>query len=281
MAKFNIVQQKDHLLYEDVLFNHSINPILKPSIVIVGGQIGDLKTLSDCYQAIMLMGRFAEIVVPQKLAKLVQSLPVREVIELTAAGQVRKDSLQTVAEVTNMLILAPGIEETSTNQVALEFLLEYSTSAVICDEMLYLAKIKPSVFKRKDLIFCLSTNGLILLANYLQVGVNIKPDRGIYNKIDIILALHQHLGSPFVIYDNRQILVFESERNIGVTQIEIDNIDRLRGALLGILAGLMARSDGRMTDVFKKAMSVSFIFNRTITQADPWIALKQQMTDWV
>lgn len=259
--KHTIIHQKDEPLYPEVLFNRPINPLLKPVILLIGGGAGKLTTLSSSYQIIGVLGIRRGLVAPKNLASLGDLLPITAYIEPTRAGQINKAALAAVANDSNLMVLAPDLANNSTNQLACDYLLRsYQSAVVITDEILRLAAISPDVLVRSNVIYFISTAGLIALANYLKIGIAIRPNRGIYNKIDIIKSLQNKLTSDFVVYDQQQILICTLDGQIGVTDIKSTDIFDQQGILLGLLASLVADYSGQLKNVFKRTMMAGYIF---------------------
>ncbi len=275
-----IIRQKDELLFGDVLFNRPINPVLRPRLTIVGGSVKGLKTLSDCYQAAGALGATTELIVPAQIAEFTHGLPVAAYIELDKNKMLKVSSLQDAGANCNLLVLAPGLAESASTQMALEYMLTDAKAVIlVSDEALSVVSINPTIFSDTQAIFCLSTKGLITLANHLKIGVDIKPDRGIFNIIDIINTLRTSLRAGFVIYDNNNIIVSEDGDKVGVTSLEMEDIDHCRGYLIGLLAGLVAQYDNDIDQFLPKAMTASYIFRQSLQTPETLVNLKSTLAE--
>ncbi len=252
------------MLYPEVLFDKPINPMLKPVVLIVGGEVGSLNNLDTAYQILSALDAYPELIVPSGLSKLGVKVPAKACIELQSAGQINKAILKSQLDDANLLVLAPFLPQNSTNQIACDYMFENCTSPVIItDEALRLARLNPTVFHRTNTIFLISSHGLIDLANYQKIGVSIRPDRGVFNKIDIIKELQGKFKSDFIVYDKEQILVCSRDDVMGI--VDTNNVDILarRGVLLGLMSGLLADSSSKNINFFKRAMTAGYIFKVT------------------
>lgn len=265
MARPEIIHQKDELLYPWVLFNRPINPSLKPTVLLVGGSPGNLTDLSDSFQAALATNVQLELLIPKSLSNLVDTLPVKAYIELNKPYQINKAKLDDAIAASNLIVLAPNLAVNSTNQLAMIHIMQHSQQAMILtDEVLRVFKVPTIHFNNQNMLFLISVDGLIKLANYLHVGVSIKPNRGVYNKIDIIHSLQSKINCSFIVYDAEQLLVCDREGGVGLIEFTQSDIFAYRGFLIGIISGLMADYGSRINEVIPKVLTAGYVLRKCI-----------------
>lgn len=278
MSHPSIIHQRDQILYPDILFNRPINPLLRPRILLVGGRPGGLKELSDCYNTMLALGPSPELVIPDTIGQLTASLHPAVELKSLQGGQLDKSQLEQVLKEIHLVVLAPGLAKGSINQLAIEYILNSSQAVMLLtDEALRLAQINPKIFRRQKTIFCLSTEGLVVLANYLRVAVTIRPKRGIFNHFDIICAIQQVVGGIFIVYSQSQIIVVDTPDRIGVVELDQAEIPALRGVFLGLVAVLSADIGQQTSKIFEKSMVAGYLLRQNYQSNDIIFSIKKQI----
>ncbi len=278
MSHPSIIHQRDQILYPDILFNRPINPLLKPHILLVGGRPGGLKELSDCYNTILALGIFPELVTPVAVGQLTPGL--RPAVELKSlqGGQLDKSQLGQVITENHLVVLAPGLAKGSINQLAIEYILSNSQAIMLLtDEALQLAQINAEIFRRQKAIFCLSTEGLVAMANYLGVAVTIRPKRGIFNHFDIICAIQEAVGGVFIVYSQSQIIIVDKPDRIGLVELDQAEIPVLRGILLGLVAAISADIGQQMSNIFEKSLVAGYLLRQNYQSNNIISSIKEEI----
>ncbi len=268
-----LIHQRDESLYPDVLFNRPIRGLSRMHVALFGGGKRGVVTLSEVYSTMQSTGIEPTCVVEALVANLAP-LPIGSIILHTDK---KSQQVSETAEVlsfvdrSNMVIMAPEAELGSSLQILFEKVLsETQTPVIITDEAVGLYRFTPRNAKRVNVLFVLSSEGLMKLANILALPVKIRPGRGVYNTLALVEAVHEATGAHVVSYDNEQAVVRDgaSSDEYGIIHVQEGSITQHRGLLIGLTAGLLTDVSQSFTSVLPKLMTAGYLFNTILGQSN-------------
>ena len=268
-----LIHQRDQSLYPDVLFNRPISGLGRMHVALFGGGKRGVVTLSEVYSSMLSTGIEPTCVVEAPTANLAP-LPIGSIIlhtdKKTQQVSETAEVLSFVAR-SNMVILAPEAELGSALQILFEKVLsETQTPVVITDEVVGLYRFTPRTSKRANVLFILSSEGLMKLANALALPVKIRPGRGIYNTLALVEAVYEATGAHVLSFDNEQAVVRDgsSSDEYGIIHVQEGSISQHRGLLIGLIAGLLSDVTQTFTSVLPKLMTAGYLFNAIMSQSN-------------
>ncbi|MDP4038601.1 MAG: hypothetical protein Q8P54_01365 [bacterium] len=278
MENIKIIQQKDQLLYSSIIFNKPINKLSLPRILVIGGSSEKLKNVSLCYEALQNSNTTLTLALPDTLKQAVATL---EAVFLHAnpIGSVLKDNtdhLLDLASDANLLIIGVDMTLGSQAQIVVEKLLqECDKPVIVTDEVIKVFQFSPSILERSSkLILFLNTNSLVKIANYLKIPVKIRPDRGIYNRADLIKSIAGKQGQAlaavsrpglrknyFICHDSGQIICYDSKKpnEVGLVNFEGNDLSEYLGTVIGLVGSFLADYSNEIKDFTPKVLTACFI----------------------
>lgn len=271
--QIKLIHQRDESLYPDVLFNRPIRGLSRMHVALFGGSKRGMVALSEMYSTMLSTGIEPTCVVEAVTAELAP-LPVGSLIlhtdKKTRQVSETADVLSFVGR-SNVAIMAPEAELGSSLQILLEKVLsETQTPVIITDEAVGLYRFAPRGTKRLNVLFILSAEGLMKLANVLALPVKIRPGRGVYNTLALVEAVHDATGAHVVSFDCEQAVVRDGSRNdeYGIIHVLENGITQHRGLFIGLVAGLLADTSQAFTSVLPKLMTAGYLFNSILNQSN-------------
>lgn len=271
--QIKLIHQRDESLYPDVLFNRPIRGLSRMHVALFGGSKRGMVALSEVYSTMLSTGIEPTCVVEAVTAELAP-LPVGSLIlhtdKKTRQVSETADVLSFVGR-SNVAIMAPEAELGSSLQILLEKVLsETQTPVIITDEAVGLYRFAPRGTKRLNVLFILSAEGLMKLANVLALPVKIRPGRGVYNTLALVEAVHDATGAHVVSFDGTQAVVRDSSGSgeYGIIHVLENGITQHRGLFIGLVAGLLADTSQAFTSVLPKLMTAGYLFNSILNQSN-------------
>lgn len=281
-AKTELIIQKEELIYPETLFNLPINPIQRPHLTLWSGRAGRLKHISEIAATITSFGWPYRLMAGSGWSNILPPGTEKLEYEITQSGQIRDYLLllETI-KTDNLILFGPDLEMSSNEQILAEKLLqELINTRLITAEVLRIFKTNPKLYQKTDLTIFASTADLLSLAGKLRIGVRLMPDGGIYNKIELLQGLS--LGvKRFIVFDNSQIIVFDSTLpdKIGVFNSSI-NLAHRQATFIGLCAAILAvpANNKRFTE---SVMTACYLINQLlVTDSKPAPTLKQLLVKY-
>lgn len=268
-----LIHQRDQSLYPDVLFNRPISGLSRMHVALFGGSKRGIVALSEVYSALRSTGIEPTCIVEAVAAELAP-LPVGSLIlhtdKKTKQVSETADVLSFVGR-SNVAIVAPEVELGSSLQILYEKILsQTNTPIIITDEAVGLYRFMPIDTKRSNVLFILSTEALIKLANTLALPVKIRPGRGVYNTISLVEAVRDAIGAHVLSFDSEQAVVCDnsSSNEHGIIHVLENSIMQHRGLFIGLVAGLLVDTAQTFTSVLPKLMTAGYLFNSILSQSN-------------
>lgn len=271
--QIKLIHQRDESLYPDVLFNRPIRGLSRMHVALFGGSKRGMVALSEVYSAMLSTGIEPTCIVEAvaaELAPLPVGSPILHADKKTKQVSESADVLSFVGR-SNVAIMAPDAELGSSLQILFEKVLsQTNTPVIITDEAVGLYRFMPTGSKRVNVLFILSTEGLMKLVNVLALPVKIRPGRGVYNTISLVEAVHEATGAHVLSFDTEQAVVRDksSSNEYGIIHVLENSIMQHRGLFIGLVAGLLADTAQTFSSVLPKLMTAGYLFNSILSQSN-------------
>jgi hypothetical protein len=242
-------------------------------VALFGGSKRGIVALSEVYSALQSTGIEPTCVVEAVTAELAP-LPVGSLIlhadKKTKQVSESADVLSFVGR-SNVAIVAPEAELGSSLQILFEKILsQTNTPIIITDEAVGLYRFMPIDAKRSNVLFILSSEGLLRLASVLALPVKIRPGRGVYNVLALVEAVRDATGAHVLSFDTEQAVACDNSRGdeYGIIHVLESSIMQHRGLFIGLVAGLLADATQTFSSVLPKLMTAGYLFNLIMTQSN-------------
>lgn len=241
MTDLPIIAQKDDLLYPQNLFMRPLNRLQMPQIGLIGGASQGFKRLNDVYQTLLDCDNRVILTVSRATQQMIGQA-VDLVFEASTNGRYDDSSIIERLTEANLIVLAPGMVVSSQDHIRLDKILNHIERPLMMSaEALPIAIADPSLLASAGSSLVLSTEQAIGLAGKYGLPVDIRPARGIYNRLDIMLSLSAYTNAMVVIVEKNQIvLAHHSLAQAGLLQMSTADFNSDLGQIIGILSALSA-----------------------------------------
>ncbi len=277
MQEIELVHQHDKLVFPEVLFNRPISGLGRLHILLLAGEISQLSIFSQVFTALTALSLNPDCVAME--SELTNSfLPVGSTkIHVDKKSHQVLETAQLIesSEDSNLVIMSPGSNLTSSSHMLYEKIMDQTQAPVIItDEAVGIyANLPRQARSRGNVMFILSLQGLKMLEKSLEMHVEDRPGRGIYNLLHHMDAVQRVVKADVVCRHEGVVLVQsqDSSRRCGVVHLEVSNTEAYSGLLIGLIAGLTTEPSAAFRGNLEKAMTAGYLF-KMITSASKELA---------
>lgn len=188
-------RQFEQPLYQKILWNRPISRATAGRLLLVGGHKSNVALIQSSYQVAEAAGvGDLTILAPDALRTLVGAVPQIDFAPSTPSGSLAKAALAQLVELSSYAdTVLLGLDASNNSETAIlfeNFVNHFHQPLILADEALSVIAMSPDAFRsRPQTLIILSMQQLFKLADQLQLPITIKPDSGIYGKIDIVASL--------------------------------------------------------------------------------------------
>ncbi len=200
------IRQTDTPLFPKVLYNRPITRMGGGRLLIVGGHSGEFSLPTAVHQFAVAAGiGEATAVLPDNLAKMLGGAPGVAFAPSTTSGSLDRGALSRILELseeTDAVILGASLSNNSGTAMLTERLVqEIERPLILIDEALVALRqnITSVTDNPKALIICTMAE-VFKLCGALGVGINIRPNAGLINKLEIIADLAAASRCAYAVY---------------------------------------------------------------------------------
>lgn len=185
-------RQADEPLFANVLWNRPVSAHAAGRLLVVGAHTNGLATLQSVYQIAEAAGIGSlTLLVPETLRSMLGAVPEINFAPATVAGSLAKASLGQMIELASYadaVLVGPDLSNNSETAILIEsFIGHYDRPLILTDDALEVITQSPDLVRsRPNTLIVLTMQQLFKLAGKLGVPLQIKPDGGITNKIEIL-----------------------------------------------------------------------------------------------
>ena len=185
-------RQADEPLFANVLWNRPVSAHAAGRLLVVGAHNSGLATLQAVYQIAEAAGIGSlTMLVPETLRSMLAIVPAINFAPATIAGSLAKASLSQMVELasyTDAVLVGTDLSNNSETAILIEsFIAKYDRPLIIADAALEVIGLSPDLIRsRPNTLVVLTMQQLFKLAGKLGLPLQIKPDGGITNKIEIV-----------------------------------------------------------------------------------------------
>jgi hypothetical protein len=272
VQEIELVHQYDKLVFPEVLFNRPISGLGRLHVLLLAGEISQLSIFSQVFTALRALSLNPDCVAIEN--ELTNSfLPVGSVkIHVDKKSHQILETAQLIesSERSNLVIISPGSNLTSSSHMLYEKIMSQTQAPVILtDEAVGIyANLPRQARSRANVMLTLSLQGLKALEKSLDLHVEDRPGRGIYNLLHHMGAVQGVVKADIVCRHEGVVLVQSqaSSKRCGVIHLEASNAEAYQGILIGLIAGLMTEPAPVLRGGLEKVMTAGYLFNM-ITRA--------------
>ncbi len=224
-------------LFPKVLWNRPVSRHSGGRLLVVGGRPEGVALLQTIYSMAEAYGLGAcELVVPDALTRLLASSGVAHFVPSTPSHTLAKIGLGQIlykAEDYDAMLLAPSAGNNSETSLLLAAIIGKTNSRlIIADDGLPTALLDPTTLVRQSpTLLILTMQEVFKLAGALSIGIHIRPDGGLINKLEIIEDIVRELPVDYVIYGGTDLII-AAGGNLSVTSLMVP----IPGAAIGLFS---------------------------------------------
>lgn len=277
MQEIELVHQYDKLVFPEVLFNRPISGLGRLHVLLLAGEVSQLSIFSQVFTALTALSLNPDCVAIEN--ELTNSfLPVGSTkIHVDKKSHQILETAQLIesSERSNLIIMSPGSNLTSSSHMLYEKIMgQTKTPVILTDEAVGIyVNLSKQARSRSNVMFILSLQGLKALEKSLDIHVEDRPGRGIYNVLHHMDAV-QKVVQADVVCRYEGVVVVQSQASpgrYGIVHLEAGNTEAYQGLLTGLIAGLMTEPVPVLRGGLEKVMTAGYLFNM-ITRASKELA---------
>ncbi len=273
MAIPDIVKVGETLPYPKLVFERPINPIAQPKLGLIGGNLGQLKSLSQTYETSLALGNWPTLYLPNELAGSIAGI-AHELSIQTFDPTDRSQSQELFGELStshSLAIAGIGLPLSSNIQIRLEELFtNASLPILVVEQTLRLFETNRPLLKHSNLVLCCDNIELLQLINHLGIGVKTSPERGIYQITDLIYAIHEQYPSlRMLIFEPNALLMFDpfAQTQFGLMTTTKNLLD-WRGVVYGVMASMLAYPAQQLDNFMPCCLNGGYIIRQILDQTN-------------
>lgn len=273
MAIPDIIKVGESLPYPKLIFERPINPIAQPKLGLIGGNLSQLKNLSQTYETSLALGGWPTLYLPKDLASSIAGVAH----ELSVQTFDQTDRAQTTVrfdELTlgnSLAVAGIGLPLSSSVQIRLE---ELFTSAdlpiMVVEQALRLFETNQALLEHSNLVLCCDNIELVQLINHLGIGVKTSQERGIYQITDLVLALNESYPLlRMLVFEPNALIIFDpsSQTQFGLMNTSA-NLLNWRGVIYGVMASMIAYPIHQLDNFLPRCLNGSYIIRQILDTTD-------------
>ena len=206
------VRQTDQPVYPNILYNRPITRMGGGRLLIVGGHATEFSLPTTIHQVAVAAGiGQATAVLPDKVAKLLGGAPGTTFAPSSTSGSLGREALGRILELSeeaDALIIGPSLSNNSNTAMLTERLVrEVQRPIIIIDDALVALRqdITSVTDNPKALIICTMAE-VFKLCGALSIAINIRPNAGLINKLEIIQDLKSASACSYAVYGTEIIV---------------------------------------------------------------------------
>jgi NAD(P)H-hydrate repair Nnr-like enzyme with NAD(P)H-hydrate dehydratase domain len=206
VSQLHYEHQTMELLYPKIIWNRPVARHGAGSLLIVGGYLGDFSLPTAIYSLAQAAGvGECTVALPDSLLKFLAGTPATSFVASSASGSLGREALGRLLELgeeADAIAIGAGLSNNSETAVLTERLLQESDRPVIAfaDSLIALQYNPRLITDRTDALIILTMPEVFKLAGQLGVPINIRPQGGLINKLEIVHNLKQAVKADLVVY---------------------------------------------------------------------------------
>jgi len=205
-------RQTDQPLFPKVLYNRPVTRMGGGRLLIVGGHSGEFSLPTAIHQFAVAAGiGEATAVLPDNLAKLLGGAPGVAFAASTASGSLAREALGRILELSeeaDAVAIGASLSNNSNTAMLTERLVqEVPGRVIIFDEALTALRQNITlVTDNPKALVVLTMAEVFKLCGALGIGINIRPNAGLINKLEIVQDLAASSACSYAVYGTEIII---------------------------------------------------------------------------
>lgn len=218
--ELKFVRQLDEPLHPTVLFNRPLRRSGAGRLLVAGGHTGELSLPTGIHQVAMAAGLGeCTVVLPDVLAKFLGGAPGTAFAASTPSGSLDRTALGRILELSedhDAVALGASLSNNSNTSMLIERLLsEIKRPMIVFDEAVAALKHSPKLLiQNQDTLLILSMPEVFKLSGALGIGIHIRRDGGLINKLEVIQGLAARCAGPIAVYGSEIVVSQGSELTV-------------------------------------------------------------------
>jgi NAD(P)H-hydrate repair Nnr-like enzyme with NAD(P)H-hydrate dehydratase domain len=212
MTNIRFDRQSDEPLYPKILWNRPVARSGAGRLLVVGGHTGEFSLVTAVHEAAMAAGAGeCTVVLPDALLKLLAGAPDTVFVPSSPSGSLGREALGQVlqlAEESDAVAIGANLSANSHTTILIERLLQEADRPIIAfgDALTAARNHLPALTSRPENLIIATMPEIFKLAGQLNIPINIRPDGGILNKVEIIASVRAATSCSLVVYGSEIIV---------------------------------------------------------------------------
>ena len=219
------IRQNETPLFPKILYNRPITRTGAGRLLIAGGHTGELSQPTALFELAMAAGAGeCTVALPDAVVKLLGGAPSTTFVASSPSGSLGREALGRLLELSEDVdAVAVGVSLSNNSETAIlleRFLGEVVRPVIAFGEAmsLMLANPAPLIDKPNNLLI-LTMPEVFKLADRLGVAIQIRPGGGLFNKLEIVMAVAEQIAATLLVYGTETIIATAGETPI-VTPVD-------------------------------------------------------------
>jgi NAD(P)H-hydrate repair Nnr-like enzyme with NAD(P)H-hydrate dehydratase domain len=211
------IRQTDTPIFPQTLYNRPITRMGGGRLLIVGGHASEFSLPTTIHQFAVAAGiGQATAVLPDTLAKILGGAPGTAFAPSTPSGSLAREALGRILELSeeaDAVAIGASLSNNSNTAMLTERLVqELRRPQIILDDALTaLRQNITSVTDNSQALVILTMAEVFKLCGALSIGINIRPQAGLINKLEIIQDLRSASACSYVVYGTEIIVAADAD----------------------------------------------------------------------
>lgn len=213
-------RQLDAPLHPTVLFNRPLRRTGAGRLLIAGGHTGELSQPTGIHQVAMAAGiGECTVVLPDVLAKFLGGAPGTAFAASTTSGSLAREALGRILELSeehDAVALGASLSNNSNTSVLIERLVgELERPIILFDEAITALKHNPTALTQNpNALLILTMPEVFKISGALGIGIHIRRDGGLINKLEVIQGLAAECAGPIAVFGSEIVISQGSELTV-------------------------------------------------------------------
>jgi NAD(P)H-hydrate repair Nnr-like enzyme with NAD(P)H-hydrate dehydratase domain len=211
------IRQDGEPLHPKILYNRPVTRHGAGRLLVVGGHAGEFSTPTAIHQLATAAGiGECSVVLPENLAKLLGGAPGTYFVPASTSGSLGREALGRILELSeeaDAVALGASLSNNSNTAMLIERLVGELIRPVIifADALTALQHHITTITDNPDALVILTMTEVFKLCGQLGIAINIRPNAGLINKLEIIQDLKAASRCSYIVYSTEIVVAADAE----------------------------------------------------------------------
>ncbi len=259
MAEIPIFErQSQEILYQKVLWNRPVSRLGAGRLLLPGGHSGQFSLVTGIHQVAEASGAGECVAaLPDSLVKILGGAPNTTFVASSPSGSLGREALARLIELgedADAIMIGANLSNNSLTTILIERLMAESARPVIAfeDALVSVQHDLKGLAERPGNLLIVTMPEIFKLAAALGVGITIRRDGGILNKLEIIRDVAAVSKCDYVVYGSEIIISVDGKLGVSEVNYRLGQLPAMYYGTLGVFwtQNSKQRYEGLMTGAY-------------------------------